>query len=409
MYKIYDSLHRFIQIEKYEEDLLQSRPFQRLRYIHQLGLTFLVYPGGTHKRFEHSLGVMEIATRMYDQITKEDAPSQMPKKGSFTHYYYRKIVRLAALCHDLGHLPFSHVAEKTLLGSEGHEKWTYRLINSHYLVPIWSSFQEECDAASFSCNVLEDICKVAIGRSKLKQIAPEMNVTSFTPIIKILSNVITGDFFGADRIDYLLRDAKYTGLAYGLFDYHQLIEMLRVIPRNNELELAMHENGMDSCASLLLSRHFMHKRIYQYEGVKIYNFHLSRFMGENFRKEIQGATVDDYISLTDNEVLALINRISKDPTHKSSEDARAIYFKDSTYKAVLAETIPAEKLKKMQKLHLSIEEQAIDQESEVSFPVIRKNGTVVNSREVTEIEIPSNTKTWIYISAKQEKEMQNIL
>src|SRR2546423_984318 len=70
--KIYDSVHRFIHIDELESDLIKTLPFQRLHYIHQLGVTFFVYPGGTHRRFEHSLGVMELATRIYDEITVTD-------------------------------------------------------------------------------------------------------------------------------------------------------------------------------------------------------------------------------------------------------------------------------------------------------------------------------------------------
>ena len=120
--KIYDSVHRFIHIDLLESDLINSRPFQRLYYIHQLGVTYFVYPGGTHRRFEHSLGVMELATRIYDEVTMGDIPtylvensqkllkSFLPIAGSETYRYWRRILRMGALCHDLGHLPFSHTA-----------------------------------------------------------------------------------------------------------------------------------------------------------------------------------------------------------------------------------------------------------------------------------------------------------
>ena len=72
--KIYDPVHRFIHIDEIESDLINTAPFQRLHYIHQLGVTYFVYPGGTHRRFEHSLGVMELATRIYDEITSGELP-----------------------------------------------------------------------------------------------------------------------------------------------------------------------------------------------------------------------------------------------------------------------------------------------------------------------------------------------
>jgi len=88
-------------------------------------MTYLIYPGATHTRFEHSLGVMELATRMYDtvtareNITHESVRKLVPRHGSFDHQYWRRVLRMAALCHDIGHLPFSYAPEEELL-PEGH-------------------------------------------------------------------------------------------------------------------------------------------------------------------------------------------------------------------------------------------------------------------------------------------------
>ena len=150
--KIYDPIHRFIHIDSTENELIESRPFQRLQYIHQLGVSFLVYPSATHRRYEHSLGVMEVSSQIYDSLTSHRPTSKkmeillkryLPKKGSKEDFYWRRIVRLAALCHDLGHLPFSHAAEKKLLDINGHEKWTLNMIKSDFLVRIWQNLKEE--------------------------------------------------------------------------------------------------------------------------------------------------------------------------------------------------------------------------------------------------------------------------
>src|SRR5215208_1244011 len=109
-------------------------------------MSFLVYPGATHRRFEHSLGVMEFAGRVFDVITHpgnarfrfENLPDDLFQPGSARHSYWRRVVRLAALCHDLGHLPFSHAAEHSLL-PEGwsHERLSVDLIKSHQMEEIW--------------------------------------------------------------------------------------------------------------------------------------------------------------------------------------------------------------------------------------------------------------------------------
>lgn len=118
--EIRDPIHNFIHVDRDEVELIDSRPFQRLRHIHQLALTHLVYPAASHKRFEHSLGVMELAGRAFDAITDrenvdEQARALFPKitQSGFLGYW-RKVLRIAALCHDLGHPPYSHAAEKEL-------------------------------------------------------------------------------------------------------------------------------------------------------------------------------------------------------------------------------------------------------------------------------------------------------
>ena len=113
--EIRDPIHNFIRLDPGEIKVLDSAPFQRLRHIHQLALTYLLYPGATHRRFEHSLGVMELASRVYDIVTdpinihhdsvREIVPIDFDLK------YWKRTLRMAALCHDLGHLPFSHAAE----------------------------------------------------------------------------------------------------------------------------------------------------------------------------------------------------------------------------------------------------------------------------------------------------------
>jgi len=285
-HKIYDSLHGFIRFGSVEKSIINSMPFQRLHQIHQLGAAFLVFPGATHSRFQHSLGVMELATRVYEKICKQPGPDlfhELPRKGSLDYYYYWLVLRIAALCHDLGHLPFSHVAEKDILPNQGHEIWTIRILKESSIFEIFETLKENALFQKFSKdkNFLNDVIKVAVGPKKIMQ----LNLADqyvFSPWEKVLSEIITGDFFGVDRIDYLLRDAKNTGIAYGVFDYLQMIEMIRVIPINLQeklsLSLGIDASGLESCESLLLARHFMYKRVYHLPSVKAFNFHLKAFM-----------------------------------------------------------------------------------------------------------------------------------
>lgn len=392
--KIYDSVHGFIRFNEIESQLIDSFPFQRLHYIHQLGIAYLVYPGGTHSRFEHSLGVMELASRIFDKITEE---FPLPEKGE----YWRQIVRLAALCHDLGHLPFSHVAEKALLKKGGHEKWTLAVIESSYLKPLWDLLGTP--------HAKEDLIKLSVGEKKMEELglAPQ-----FTPWERVLSEIITGDFFGADRIDYLVRDAQCTGVAYGLIDYHQLIEMLRILPFNGRLELGIEENGIESCEALLLARHFMHRRVYQYSTAKAYSFHLMRFM-QKFYKGNEMNDLDRYLWMTDNEVLSAIASAARE----GDKDAIALFTRKQRFKAIeINDKMKEEELHKI-KRDLQLPEGAIAWEFSqktphkvgFSFPVLKKNGNIVHGGQCSEILIPSGPAGWIFIAPEFETPLRKIL
>ncbi|HVG08471.1 MAG TPA: HD domain-containing protein, partial [Thermoanaerobaculia bacterium] len=216
LHELRDPIHVFIRLSSEERKVLDSRPFQRLRYVHQLALTYLVYPGATHRRFEHSLGVMELAGRIFDVVTQAgnltDEIRQLLPELSDTEKlsYWRRVLRMAALCHDIGHLPFSHAAEHELLPTGwDHERLTLDLLNSEEMQSIFQGMTPPVRAA--------DVAKLAVGPKKLKS-------ARFSSWEVILSEIITGDAFGADRMDYLLRDSHHAGVAYGKFDHYRLID-----------------------------------------------------------------------------------------------------------------------------------------------------------------------------------------
>jgi len=392
-YKIYDSVHGFIRFNEIERELIDSLPFQRLHYIHQLGIAYLVYPGATHTRFEHSLGVMELASSIFDRATAKPTFSLTVDDYS----YWRQVLRLAALCHDLGHLPFSHVAEKALLGKEGHEKWTLAIIASSYLAPIWKLVETHFSRK----NVLEDVIKLSIGEKKLSEMCP--GKYSFSAWERVVSQMITADFFGADRIDYLLRDAQCTGVSYGLFDYHQLIEMLCILPREQDhYELGIEENGIESCEALLLARHFMHKRVYQYSSVKAYSFHLTRFMSQVFAGIGEGS-VEEYIGFTESEVLAALTLASKDCHAIGHKDAHALVRRQNRFKAI---QLPPTWQKSLAFPEESICYEFVQNQKKplrLSFPVLKRNQKILDASAFSTISIPLESVSWAYVSPDHEK------
>src|SRR5271163_4386054 len=271
MGEIRDPIHVFVRFLPDEEKIIGSRAFQRLRYIHQLALTYLVYPGATHRRFEHCLGVMEVASRIYDVVTNpqniyhESVRTFVPgERDRLKHEYWRRVLRYAALCHDLGHIPFSHAAEDLLPAGWDHERLSQEIIVGEEFAPLWKELKIQA----------EDVAKLALGKKKCK--------LEFSDWEAVLSEIIVGNVFGADRIDYLLRDSYHAGVSYGRFDHYRLIDTLRILPTSQkdsqEPELGIERGGLESAESLLWARYFMYTQLYFHPTRRIYDIHLKEFL-----------------------------------------------------------------------------------------------------------------------------------
>lgn len=329
IHEIRDPIHVFVRLDNHERRVLNSRPFQRLRHIHQLAMTYLVYPGATHKRFEHSLGVMELATRIYDVITNPNNVEELPPevKGVLPELrdlkaidYWRCVLRMAALCHDVGHLPFSHAAEKELL-PEGwdHERITREIINSEDMKAIWDAITPPLRP--------DDITKLAVGPKKAKNL-------EFSDWETILAEIIVGDAFGADRMDYLLRDSHHTGVAYGKFDHYRLIDTLRILPpppsgegekgKSQEPALGVEEGGIQSAEALMLARYFMYSQVYFHPVRRVYDIHLKDFLKEWLPGGIFPVDIEKHINITDNEVTAALLEAAYDSSKPGYIHAKRI-------------------------------------------------------------------------------------
>jgi len=322
LHEFRDPIHTFISVRTDERRVIDSMPFQRLRNIHQLALTYLVYPGATHKRFEHSLGVMELASRIFDVVTNSQnifhdtvrkiVPDEEGKQ------YWKSVIRMAALCHDLGHLPFSHAAEKELLPSGyDHERLTVDIIRSEEMNNIWTTMTPPLRA--------DDIAKLAVGAA---HVAP-LELTTWEAI---LSEIIIGDAFGADRMDYLLRDSYHAGVQYGVYDHHRLISSLRILPETYEQTdqpaLGLEHGGLESSEALMTARHFIYKQVYLHPIRRVYDIHLKDFLrswlpGKRFSTDLK-----NHLRMSDVEVLTAIRKASAAPNSKQHKFARRIQCRE---------------------------------------------------------------------------------
>ncbi|WP_461829712.1 HD domain-containing protein [Aquifex sp.] len=263
MKELADPLYGFVRLNELELKIVDSFPFQRLRYIKQLGVAYLVFPSAQHTRFEHAVGVLNISDKL----------------GSFLPERKRQLLRLAGLLHDLGHPPFSHTTEVLLPKEKTHEDFTERVIRE---TEVYELLKKE-----FSEEEIEGLIRITLGKPKSEE-------------EEVLTAIITGEF-GADRMDYLRRDAYFCGVSYGFFDYNRLISTLRV----EEGRWLVDESGLVALENFLISRYFMYTQVYFHKVVRILSIHLVEFM-KKFLKDGDFTDINNYIKLNDASVIARI-------------------------------------------------------------------------------------------------------
>lgn len=259
MLTLRDPIHGFIETDALEAALVNSRPLQRLRFIHQLGLTYLVYPGAEHTRFSHVLGAMELAGRVFDALVSKGGellPAAERRQA-------RRLVRLAALVHDLGHAPFSHSAEELFEGEIDHEEMTRRLLASEEIRGIFSRHGDGLEPGA--------VVALLAGR-----VPPER---------RFLAQMISGEL-DVDKMDYLLRDSLFCGVRYGVYDLDRLLDTLTLIrdPETGAVGVGVVEGGVHAVEALVLARYYMFTQVYYNVTGKALEHHLSEWMRSTGRR-----------------------------------------------------------------------------------------------------------------------------
>lgn len=212
-----DSIHGDLRINDFELQLIDSPVFQRLRRIKQIGLNYLVYPGANHTRFEHSIGTMFLTSKLCDYL------------GLDAHE--KDKLRVAALLHDVGHGPLSHVSEALL--DLPHEEACREV--------LYNSTTADLISKKFDC---DEIIDIILGKGKL-------------------GPIISGEL-DMDRMDYLMRDSHYTGVAYGVIDVERLISNFRL-----RKHLVLNIKGVQAAEAALVARYFMYPIVYQHHTTRI--------------------------------------------------------------------------------------------------------------------------------------------
>jgi len=260
---IRDSIYGNLRFEGVFVDLIESPEMQRLHGIKQLGFAYLVYPGANHTRMEHSLGVSHVAREMAHSLDMEE-----------------DVVAVAALLHDIGHGPFSHTLEYLMHSREGknHVEITKEIISGERRLEDYKGGKTIKEILSEHGMDAREILEILEGKKE------------------VASQIIHGPL-DADQMDYLMRDAYYTGVAYGVIDMDRIIQTMKI----HDNEIVFERKGVSALESMLVARALMYSSVYLHKTVRIAELMLI--------KAVERAERFDFTFMTDCELLSHLREI----------------------------------------------------------------------------------------------------
>jgi HD superfamily phosphohydrolase len=339
-YEVRCPVYGFVKLSDWEWQIIAQPAYQRLRRIRQLAWTDYVYPGAMHTRFEHSLGVMHMATMLYEGIAERSRDVLQSQLGYNEDGIkrHRTLVHLAALLHDVGHSPFSHAAEE-LFPVQGagsterfkHERYSAAIVRRYFADviknhPLNTNYGFSADDVA---NLLEG--------------TPESGKALFW------RDLISGQL-DADRMDYLLRDSLHSGVGYGRYDWQRLLHTTVAVPETPEgsPRIGVQEGGWHAAEGLIIARYFMFTQVYFHKTRVILDHHLQGALadmlpGGCFPKPTDDE-LDQYLGWDDWRVLGLL------ADGKGGEDGMRLAKRDH-YREIIhtPETPSAEDLERLDK------------------------------------------------------------
>ena len=295
--EITDPIHKYIPITDLEKKLIDTEFFQRLRKIRQLAGAHLVYPSAQHTRFEHSIGAMHLAGL---------AAESLLNKGYITCKEDVESLRIAALLHDIGHGPFSHLFEEVLREKKSnkinHEIIGKRIIKETIIIDILEKYGYDGDY----------VCKLSFGESQ-----------------KMFYDEIIAGSLSVDIMDYLPRDSFFTGAEYGKVDYHRLISSLEVLSNGH---LGIDKSAINSLESMLISRYQMFKAVYFHKTVRAGEVMLLHsLISADKQLNFSNFTIEEYLDYTDDKT---IDNICSLKENKFASELALDYKKRNLFKCV---------------------------------------------------------------------------
>lgn len=290
---IFDPVHNHIEIDRELLQIIDTPEFQRLRNIKQLGVAYHVFIGASHNRFEHSIGVAYLCGLLMENIKKKQPELYISDRDIV-------LVKIAGLCHDLGHACYSHFFDdyflKSKLTGTPAEQWIHHEFRSEVLLKhIISKYK-----LAYTEDEIEFICELINSKRRPKKL-PKHRIRRPEFMYEVVSNGKSG--LDCDKIDYLLRDTKNIGLGSS-FEYNRLFSQARVIQDT----ICYPDKEVYNIYELFHSRFKMHKQIYQHPVINQIDFMILDILDqvdEEFGISANITDIDKFVSYTD----CLIDRI----------------------------------------------------------------------------------------------------
>jgi HD superfamily phosphohydrolase len=266
-----DPIHGDIKLTDFFVEILDAIELQRLYNIKQLGLAHLVFPGAHHTRLEHCLGAYYLASKVADVL-------KLPAEE-------RLHISCAALLHDIGHGPFSHTLESNLIKIFGvdHVDLTEKLILGQYDV-----VQPTEKAYIQSQRVIDILETFSVDKKQIIDIIRGRS-TNKSYLTHMLNSTVD-----VDQLDYLIRDAYYTGVAYGMVDVDRLTQTLRIVDKT----LVVDRKGVGSVENILVARGLMYSSVYFHKTVRIAELMLSKAL-----ENLENPEPFEFFRMTDSEIM----------------------------------------------------------------------------------------------------------
>ncbi len=315
--EIKDPIHGSIEVNPAEVAVIDSREFQRLRSIKQLGFAEFSFPGATHNRYIHSVGVMHLAGRAFDSVFRTFEFSSPAVRTRL-----RQVTRLGALLHDIGHGPLSHTTEevmpsvdKLLIGAYEHRKpqlgmlknsgrrathedYTIKFLTDSPLSDILRANFSDMDPMHVACLV-----------DRALDVPDDFFFDRGFDLRPVLSQIISSEM-DADRMDYLGRDAYFCGTNYGRVELDWLLGNLTYHEVDGCIHLALNRRALYTFDDFLISRHHMYLMVYFHHKSIIYEEMLHRYLTSPECTYLMPSAINDYVKATDYSLYEHLSSVS---------------------------------------------------------------------------------------------------